>query len=74
MKDMGKKKKTPSRNHETAKTKMSNQSRTASGKVPQGRTLTTQDKFLDRKAKQPDKKRPVVVIETNADNDLAVVQ
>ena len=48
--------------------------RTASGKVPQGRTLTTRDKFLDRKAKQPEKERPVVVIETNARNDLAVVQ
>lgn len=48
--------------------------RTASGKVPQGRTLTTRDKYLDRKAKEPEKKRPVVVIETNARNDLAVVQ
>lgn len=51
-----------------------NQGRTASGKVPQGRTLTTCDKYLDKKAKQPDKERPVVVIETNARNDLAVVQ
>lgn len=48
--------------------------RTASGKVPQGRTLTTHDKYLDKKARQPEKKRPVVVIETNARNDLAVVQ
>lgn len=51
-----------------------NQARTTSGKVPQGRTLTTRDKYLDKKAKQPDKERPVVVIETNARNDLAVVQ
>lgn len=51
-----------------------NQARTASGKVPQGRTLTTRDKYLDNKAKQPEKERPVVVIETNARNDLAVVQ
>ena len=48
--------------------------RTASGKVPQGRTLTTHDKYLDRKAKQPEKERPVVVIEANENNDLAVVQ
>lgn len=51
-----------------------NQSRTASGRVPQGRTLTTRDKYLNKKAKQPEKERPVVVIETNACNDLAVVQ
>lgn len=51
-----------------------NKGRTASGKVPQGRTLTTHDKYLDKKAKQPEKKRPVVVIETSARNDLAVVQ
>jgi hypothetical protein len=57
----------------TPKTKV-NQGRTAGGKVPQGRTLTTRDKFLDKKAKQPDKERPVVVIETNDRNDLAVVQ
>ncbi|MCI9405206.1 MAG: hypothetical protein HFJ21_03370 [Clostridia bacterium] len=29
---------------------------------------------MDKKAKQPDKERPVVVIETNDRNDLAVVQ
>lgn len=51
-----------------------NKGRTASGKVPQGRTLTTHDKYLDRKAKQPKKERPVVVIEANENNDLAVVQ
>lgn len=54
--------------------KKTNYGRTASGKVPQGRTLTTHDKYLDKKARQPEKKRPVVVIETNARNDLAVVQ
>ena len=32
------------------------------------------DKYLDRKAKQPKKERPVVVIEANENNDLAVVQ
>lgn len=48
--------------------------RTANGRVPQGRTLTTRDKFLDKKAKEPEKKRPVVVIEANDRNDLAVVQ
>ncbi len=54
--------------------KKTNYGRTASGKVPQGRTLTTHDKYLDKKARQPEKERPVVVIETNARNDLAVVQ
>lgn len=48
--------------------------RTAGGKVPQGRTLATKDKYLDRKAKTSEKERPVVVIEANANNDLAVVQ
>ncbi len=42
--------------------------------MPQGRTLTTHDKHLDKKAKQPEKERPVVVIEVNAKNELAVVQ
>lgn len=51
-----------------------NPSRTATGKVPQGRTLSTLDKFLDKKAKEPNKKRPVVVIESNEHNHLAVVQ
>lgn len=51
-----------------------NKGRTASGKVPQGRTLTTHDKYLDKKSKQPGKERPVVVIEANENNDLAVVQ
>ena len=65
----------PLRNNGAAKPKKkANQARTASGKVPQGRTLTTRDKYLDKKAKQPEKERPVVVIETNARNDLAVVQ
>lgn len=50
------------------------QGRTASGKVPQGRTLTTRDKYLDKTAKEPEKERPVVVIEANAKNELAVVQ
>ena len=51
-----------------------NKGRTASGKVPQGRTLSTLDKYLDRNAKDPDKERPVVVIASNKNNDLAVVQ
>lgn len=48
--------------------------RTASGRVPQGRTLTTRDKYLDKYAEEPEKERPVVVIEANKYNDLAVVQ
>lgn len=73
---MWKKKNTqkPPKNNGAATHKKKNQARTTSGKVPQGRTLTTHDKYLDRKAKQPDKTRPVVVIETNERNDLAVVQ
>ncbi len=54
--------------------RVKNAGRTAGGKVPQGRTLTTHDKHLDKKAKQPEKERPVVVIEVNAKNELAVVQ
>lgn len=48
--------------------------RTVGGKVPKGRTLTTRDKYLDKKAKEPEKERPVVVIDVNANNELAVVQ
>lgn len=48
-------------------------SRTADGRVPQGRTLTTQDNYLSRKETNSRKERPVVVIEANKDNELAVV-
>lgn len=54
-------------------TKKRNRSRTASGKVPQGRTLSTHDNFLGKKKTDSTKKRPVVVIEANDKNDLAVV-
>lgn len=51
-----------------------NKGRTASGKVPQGRTLSTYDKYLSGGKKTgSQKERPVVVIEANAKNDLAVV-
>lgn len=51
-----------------------NYGRTASGKVPQGRTLSTYDRYLGKGGKTGSKKeRPVVVIETNDYNDLAVV-
>lgn len=66
--------KPPRKNGAATPKKKINQGRTASGRVPQGRTLTTRDKYLDKKAKQPEKERPIVVIETNARNDLAVVQ
>jgi hypothetical protein len=56
------------------KNKTTNKGRTSGGKVPQGRTLTTKDGYLDKHAKEPNKERPVVVIETNDCNDLAVVQ
>ena len=49
-------------------------SRTDDGKVPQGRTLKTQDNFLPGGKKTGStKERPVVVIEDNGKNDLAVV-
>lgn len=67
-------KKPPHRSRAVMPKKKVNPGRTAGGKVPQGRTLKTQDKYLDKKAKQPDKERPVVVIEANDRNDLAVVQ
>ena len=48
--------------------------RTASGKVPQGRTLSTHDNYLPGGKKTgSQKERPVVVIEANTENDLAVV-
>lgn len=47
--------------------------RTTSGKVPLGRTLSTNDRFLPGAKTGSTKKRPVVVIETNDKNDLAVV-
>ncbi len=53
--------------------KKKNRGRTASGKVPQGRTLTTHDNYLGKKKSGSEKERPVVVIEANERNDLAVV-
>ncbi len=49
-----------------------NAARTSDGRVPKGRTLSTHDKYLDKNTTS-DKERPVVVIEANADNELAVV-
>ncbi len=51
-----------------------NQARTVSGRVPQGRTLSTYDNYLGDGYKTGSRKeRPVVVIEANKQNDLAVV-
>lgn len=51
-----------------------NNKRTKGGKVPQGRTLSTYDRYLGKGGKTGSKKeRPVVVIEANDYNDLAVV-
>ena len=47
--------------------------RTAAGKIPQGRTLSTSDKYLSGKQTGSKKERPVVVIEANEANELAVV-
>lgn len=41
--------------------------------VPWGRTLTTQDNFLGKQRTNSKKKRPVVVIDNNKRNELAVV-
>ena len=58
----------------TANKKSKKMGRTASGRVPQGRTLTTHDNFLSGGKKTGStKKRPLVVIEANSKNDLAVV-
>ncbi len=68
---MGKgKKKTPQKS--TAK--KVNPARTKTGRIPQGRTLTTHDQYL-RAERQTgsNKKRPVVVIESDEKNRLAVV-
>lgn len=64
----------PLRNSGAAKTKTKAQKRTAGGKVPKGRTLSTHDNYLSGGKKTGSKKeRPIVVIETNNNNDLAVV-
>ncbi|MBE6660566.1 MAG: type II toxin-antitoxin system PemK/MazF family toxin [Ruminococcaceae bacterium] len=42
-------------------------------KIPWGRTLTTNDHYLGGSATGSKKRRPVVVIETNDRNELAVV-
>ena len=48
--------------------------RTHGGRVPQGRTLSTRDNYLGNGKKTGSKKeRPVVMIEANENNDLAVV-
>lgn len=66
--------KKPTRNNGAAKKQKVNKARTASGRVPQGRTLSTRDKYLDGgKKTNSTKERPVVVIEANDRNDLAVV-
>ena len=42
-------------------------------KIPWGRTFTTNDHYLGRSGTGSQKRRPVVVIETNNRNELAVV-
>ena len=61
------------KNKKSGKPKTSKK-RTKGGKVPQGRTLSTYDHYLGNGKNAGSKKeRPVVVIETNDYNDLAVV-
>ncbi|MDR2090595.1 MAG: hypothetical protein LBP62_02960 [Clostridiales bacterium] len=50
-----------------------NKNRTVNGRVPQGRTLITHDNYFSGKCTGSVKERPVVVIEANERNDLAVV-
>lgn len=73
---MGKKKSVknpPRKNGAGTQKKPVNAGRTASGRVPQGRTLTTHDSCLSGKKTGSNKERPVVVIEAKPNNDLAVV-
>ncbi len=51
--------KPPRRNGAAMPKKKVNQARTASGKVPQGRTLTTRDKYLDKRRNSPKKNAPL---------------
>lgn len=61
------------KNKKSGKPKTSKK-RTKGGKVPQGRTLSTYDNYLGNGKNTGSKKeRPVVVIEANENNDLAVV-
>lgn len=51
-----------------------NTARTKDGRIPQGRTLNTQDNYLGKDKKTgSEKQRPVVVIEASSQNELAVV-
>lgn len=66
--------KPPRKNGAVTPKKKVNQGRTAGGRVPQGRTLKTHDNYLSSGKKTGStKERPVVVIEANSRNDLAVV-
>ena len=47
--------------------------KTESKKVPWGRTLTTKDNFLGKQKTGSKKTRPVVVVDHNSRNELAVV-
>ena len=68
---MFKKKKTV---EQPLKKKAKAKKRTSGGRVPQGRTLSTRDNYLGNGKKTGSvKERPVVVIEANENNDLAVV-
>lgn len=70
----GKDKKKPHGKNKAATKKTVNKARTASGRVPQGRTLSTRDNYLSGgKKTSSTKERPVVVVEANDRNDLAVV-
>ena len=42
-------------------------------RVPRGRTLSTNDNYLGKQKTNSKKKRTVVVIETNSNNEMAVV-
>lgn len=79
---MFKKKKTPARkpaSRKTYTTKKKPAKQSSAGNVPKrkgvplGRTLSTHDHYLGRRKTDSEKRRPVVVIARNDDNDLAVV-
>lgn len=75
-KAVAKAKKQPAKPNNTAKTKTTNNVKSEKPKtkkvVPAGRTLNTYDNFLTKNSNSS-KKRPVVVIESNSANELAVV-
>ncbi len=60
-------------NKRSSSRRTSSKRKTTSSPIPRGRTLTTSDQYLSGSRTGSSKTRPVVVIETNKRNELAVV-